>query len=109
MASHDEPVLFDVEEAACRIAVEGDGDLLILAPELRAVMERAKTVTGPDGARLCRARCGRAEAQALRDYFEGAAAALQARGEYDRSTACAQSAAHIAGAVEGHPPGRATA
>jgi hypothetical protein len=39
----------------------------------------------------------------MRDYFEQIAAALQGRGEYDRSTACARTAERIRRALEGRP------
>jgi hypothetical protein len=39
----------------------------------------------------------------MRQYFERIAAVLQIRGEYDRSTACAQTAERIRRALDGRP------
>jgi hypothetical protein len=48
-------------------------------------------------------RCGAAEAREVAGYFARAAAVLQTRGDYERSTACAQAAEKIARALEGRP------
>jgi hypothetical protein len=101
MAADDRDVGFEVDDAACRLALAGEP--AALPASLRAAVERAEKRRGPDGADRCRVRCSAAEAYAMREYFEQIAAALQGRGEYDRSTACARTAERIRRALEGRP------
>ena len=101
MARDFQEVSFEIEDAACQIAMEG----LPAAghDSIRAAIENAEKDTGPDGARLCRVRCSSADAHEAREYFERVAAMLQFRGEYDRSTSCAQTAERISRALDGRP------
>ena len=101
MMADDPQVRFEVEDAACRLAREDAPSRL--PASLRAAIERAEQEPGPEGAPLCHVRCSPTDARELRDYFERAAAVLQGRGEYDRSTACAQTAERISRALAGRP------
>ncbi len=102
MARDFQEVRFEIEDAACRIAIEGVPAAGFQDP-IRTAIERAEKGTGPDGAGLWRVRCSSADAHEMRQYFERIAAVLQIRGEYDRSTACAQTAERIRRALDGRP------
>lgn len=101
--SSDPEVRFDIEEPACRLALEGDAPVPALPGPLRAAIERAEREPGPDGSGRCWVRSGAAQARELREYFEQAAAELQLRGDYERSTASAQTAEKISRALQGRP------
>jgi hypothetical protein len=88
-----------IEEVACQVAVGPDGLAgPSLPPETKAVIENAEADT--DSVDLRRVHCSADQGRRLREYFDSAAAALQARGEYERSTACAQAAERIRRALD---------
>ena len=91
-----------VDEVACRVARAGVPPL-VPPPSLRAVVEQAEKGVDPDGSALCRVRCSSQEARELSEFLDRAAGALQIRGEYERSTACAQGAERVRRVLEGHP------
>jgi hypothetical protein len=101
MASDFQEVSFEIEDAACQLAIEGVP--AAGQDSIRAAIEKAEKDTGPDGTGLCRVRCSSADAHEMRQYFERVAAMLQVRGEYDRSTVCAQTAERISRALDGRP------
>lgn len=97
-----EEVKVDVDDVACRIAIEGVPPLM-LRSSLRAVVESADKDVDPDGSARCRVRCSSQDARDLSEFLDRAAAALQVRGDYERSTACAQGAERVRRVLEGHP------
>jgi hypothetical protein len=95
-------VSVEIDDVACRVAIDG---LPPLVPHVsfRAAIEQAEKDVDPDGSALCRVRCSTQDARDLGRYLEQAAAELQIRGDYERSTACAQGAERVRRALEGHP------
>lgn len=95
-------VSVEVDDVACRVAIDG---LPPLTPRgsFRAAVENAEKDIGPDGSTLRRVRCSTQDARDLGEYLERAAAELQVRGDYERSTACAQGAERVRRVLEGHP------
>ena len=89
-----------LEEVACQVAVDADdpagGEL---RPEMKVAIENAESDTQTVDRRCV--RCTEDEARDLLDYFDRAAAALELRGEYERSTACAQAAEVIRRTLDG--------
>lgn len=92
----------EIDDVACRVAIDG---LPPLVPHrsFQAAIEQAEKDVDPDGSALCRVRCSAHDARDLGRYLEQAAAELQIRGDYERSTACAQGAERVRRALEGHP------
>jgi hypothetical protein len=107
LALTSDMIRFDIEEPACRLVAEPDASPdapgVALPRALRDVIDGAEREPGPDGAGRCWVRCEPTEARALGEHFERVAAALQLRGDYDASTACAQTAEKIRRALAGHP------
>lgn len=97
-------VTVEVDDVACRAAIDGLRPAP-LAPRasIRAAVENAEKDVDPDGSALRRVRCTTQDARGLGEYLEQAAAELQVRGDYERSTACAQGAERVRRAIEGHP------
>lgn len=95
-------VTVEIDDVACRVATDG---LPPLVPPVsfRAAIEQAEKDVDPDGSVLRRMQCSTQGARDLRRYFEQAAAELQIRGDYERSTACAQGAERVRRVLEGHP------
>ena len=90
-----------IEDVACQIAVtgaDGRGDSS-LRPETKVAIENAEAETGDSGLR--RVRCTEEDARDLMQFFDMAASTLQLRGEYDRSTACAQAAERLRRTLDG--------
>jgi hypothetical protein len=95
-------VVVPIEEAACQAAVgelEGLAGLSVLRPETKAAIEDAEAET--ENSDLRRVRCTGEDARDLIEFFDRTAAALQLAGDYDRSTACAQSAERLRRLLDG--------
>ncbi|MGH7385308.1 MAG: hypothetical protein ACREKG_08995 [Candidatus Rokuibacteriota bacterium] len=92
----------EVEDVACRIAIEGVPPLMPGA-SLRAAVGNAEKDVDPDGSARCRLRCSSQDARDLSAFLDRAAAVLQVRGDYERSTACAQGAERVRRVLAGHP------
>ncbi len=89
-----------IEELACRVAVDADDPAgATLPPGTRVAVESAERDTATVDRR--RVRCTEEQAGDLLEFFGRAAAALEQRGEYERSTACAQAAELIRRALHG--------
>jgi len=89
-----------IEEVACRVAVDAEDPAgATLRPETRTAVENAERDTETVDRR--RVRCTDEQAGDLLEFFDRAAAALELRGEYERSTACAQAAELIRRALHG--------
>jgi hypothetical protein len=89
-----------LEEVACQVAVDADdpagGEL---RPETKVAIENAESDTQTVDRRCV--RCTEDQARDLLDYFDRAAAALELRGDYERSTSCAQAAEVIRRTLDG--------
>jgi hypothetical protein len=84
-------IVIPIEEVACQVAVDADDPVGAgLSPETKAAIENAESDTQTVDRR--RVRCTAEQAGDLLAFFDRAAAALERRGEYERSTACAQAA-----------------
>lgn len=97
-----EEVKVEVDNVACRVALEGAPPLLPRS-SLRAAVENAEKDVDPDGSARCRVRCSSQDARDLSGFLDQAAAALQVQGDYERSTACAQGAERVRRVLAGHP------
>jgi hypothetical protein len=92
--------VFPIEEVACRVAVDLDDPVgATLRRETRVAVENAERDTETVDRR--RVRCTDEQAGDLLEFFDRAAAALEERGEYERSTACAQAAELIRRGLRG--------
>ena len=90
-----------IDEAACQVAVgeiDGAGEKPILRPETRAAIENAEADT--ENSQVRQVRCTEADACDLIQRFDRVAT-LQLEGDYDRSTACAQSAERLCRLLDG--------
>jgi len=91
-----------IDEAACQVAggeIDGAGAEPVLRPETRAAIENAAADTENSQGR--RVRCTGGDARDLIQFFDREAATLQLGGDYDRSTACAQSAERLRRLLDG--------
>ena len=91
-----------IDEAACQVAVgeiDGAGEDPVLRPETKAAIENAEADT--ENSQVRRVRCTGADARDLSQFFDRVAATLQLGGDYDRSTACAQSAERVRRLLDG--------
>lgn len=91
-----------IDEAACQVAageIDGPGEDPVLRPETRAAIENAEADT--EDSQVRRVRCTGADARDLIQFFGRVAASLQLGGDYDRSTACAQSAERLRRLLDG--------
>jgi hypothetical protein len=91
-----------IDEAACQVAVgeiDGAEEDPALRPETRAAIENAEADT--ENSQVRRVRCTGADARDLIQFFDRVAATLQLRRDYDRSTACAQSAERVRRLLDG--------
>jgi len=91
-----------IDEAACQVAVgeiDGAGEEPGLRPKTKAAIENA--VVDTEDGQMRRVRCTGEDARDLVQFFDRAAATLQLGGDYDRSTACAQSAERLRRLLEG--------
>ena len=92
--------VFPIEEVACQVAVDVDEPAGgPLRPETKLAIENAES-----DAETVDRRCVRVtedQARDLLDYFDRAAAALELRGDYERSTSCAQAAEVIGRTLDG--------
>lgn len=95
-------VEIEIDDVACRIAIEGVPPLMPCS-SLRPAVEHAGKDVDPDGSARRRVRCSSEDARDLGEFLDRAAAALQVRGDYERSTACAQGAERVRRVLEGHP------
>ena len=92
--------VFPLEEVACQVAVDADDPVAgQLRPETKVAIENAESDTQTVDRRCV--RCTDDQARDLLDYFDRAAAALELRGDYERSTACAQAAEVIRRTLDG--------
>ena len=92
--------VFPIEEVACQVAVDADEPAGgPLRPETKAAIENAESDAETVDRRCV--RCTEEEARDLLDYFDRAAAALELRGDYERSTSCAQAAQLIRRTLDG--------
>lgn len=92
--------VFPIEEVACQVAVEADAPVgEPLRPETKAAIENAES--DPQTVDRRRVRCTAEQARELLEYFDRAAAALEVRGDYERSTSCAQAAEVIRRTLDG--------
>jgi hypothetical protein len=91
----------DLEKIACDVALAPPVDGLALSPDARAAIDTAPKHT--EDIEVRRVMCTPEIAQGMIGFFNAAAARLQTRGEFDRSTACAQAAEGIRRALA--PPG----
>ncbi len=83
--------VFPIEEVACQVAVDADDPVGgTLTPDTKAAIENAESDTQTVDRRCV--RCTDEQAGDLLEFFDRAAAALERRGDYERSTACAQAA-----------------
>jgi len=93
-------ILLPIEEVACQVAVDADDPAGgPLRPETKVAIENAESDT--ETVDLRRVRCTEDQARDLLEYFDRAAAALEVRGDYDRSTSCAQAAELIRRTLDG--------
>ena len=89
-----------LEEVACQVAVDADDPVGgTLRPETKVAIENAESDAETVDRRCV--RCTEDEARDLLEYFDRAAAALEVRGDYERSTSCAQGAELIRRTLEG--------
>ena len=89
-----------IEEVACQVAVDADDPTGgTLGPEAKAAIENAESDTETVDRRSV--RCTEDQARDLLEYFGRAAAALELRGDYERSTSCAQAAELIRRTLHG--------
>lgn len=89
-----------LEEVACQVAVDADDPVGgTLRPETKVAIENAESDAETVDRRCV--RCTEDEARDLLEYFDQAAAALEVRGDYERSTSCAQAAELIRRTLEG--------
>jgi hypothetical protein len=80
-----------LEEVACQVAVDADDPAGgTLRPETTAAIENAES--DAETVDRHRVRCTEEETRDLFEYFGRAAAALEVRGGYERSTSCGQAA-----------------
>ena len=86
--------VLSIEEVACQVAVEEIGGLA-LRPNTKTAVESAENDEDAAAADRRRVECTEAEARELLQYFGYAAAALEVRGDYERSTVCAHTAEQI--------------
>ena len=92
-----------LEEVACQVAVDADDPVGgTLRPETKVAIENAESDAETVDRRCV--RCTEDEARDLLEYFDRAAAALEVRGDYERSTSCAQAAELIRRTLEGRVP-----
>ena len=92
--------VFPIEEAACQVAVDADDPAGgPLRPETKVAIENAESDAETVDRRCV--RCTDDQARDLLDYFDRAAAALELRGDYERSTSCAQAAELIRRTLDG--------
>lgn len=92
--------ILPIEEVACLVAVDADDSAGgALRPETKATIENAESDTETIERRCV--RCTEEQARDLLEYFDQAAAALQVRGDYERSTSCAQAAERIRRTLDG--------
>ncbi len=92
--------VFPIEEVACQVAAEVDAPVgEPLRPETKAAIENAES--DPQTVDRRRVRCTAEQASELLEYFDRAAAALEVRGDYERSTSCAQAAEVIRRTLDG--------
>lgn len=83
--------VFPIEEVACQVAFDADDPAGgTLRPETKAAIENAESDAQTVDRRCV--RCTEEQARDLLDYFDRAAASLELRGDYERSTSCAQAA-----------------
>jgi hypothetical protein len=89
-------ITIDLAETACEAALDSP----VEGPDsaTRAAIERAPRTTA--GSKIRRVTCTLAEAKDMLEYFEHAASRLQVRGEYEKSTACAQALEGIRRALQ---------
>ena len=89
-------ITMDLAETACKAALDSP----VEGPDsaTRAAIERAPRTTA--GSKIRRVTCTLAEAKDMLEYFEHAASRLQVRGEYEKSTACAQALESIRRALQ---------
>jgi hypothetical protein len=89
-----------IEELACQVAVDPDHPAGgTLPPATKAAIENAES-----DAETVDRRCVRLtedQARDLLEYFDRAAGVLQLRGDYERSTSCAQAAELIRRTLDG--------
>jgi hypothetical protein len=91
-----------IHEAACQVAVgeiDGAGEKPGLRPETRVAIENA--AVDPEDSQMRRVLCTGEDARDLIQFFDRVAATLQLGGNYDRSTACAQSAERLRRLLDG--------
>jgi hypothetical protein len=91
-----------LDEAACQVAVSeihGAGEDPVLRPETKAAIENAEADS--EDSQMHRVRCTGEGARDLIQFFDRVAATLQLGGNYDRSTACAQSAERLRRLLDG--------
>lgn len=103
-ASPPPGLVVPIEEAARRAALAVDRAGSRLGPDIRAMIAEADATfaeSDPAGVDRRRIHCGPEQARALLEYFHHVAAALQQRGDYEGSTACAQAAESLRRTLEG--------
>lgn len=89
-----------IEEVACQVAVDADDRAGgALRPDTKAAIENAEADTETVDRRCV--RCTEEQARDLLEYFDHAAATLEVRGDYERSTSCAQAAELIRRTLDG--------
>jgi hypothetical protein len=91
-----------IDEMACQVAVgeiDGAGEDRVLRPGTKAAIENAETDT--EDSQMRRVRCTAEDARDLIEFFGRVAGTLQLEGDYDRSTACAQSAERLRRLLDG--------
>lgn len=89
-----------IEEVACQVAVDADDPAGgTLRPDTTAAIENAESDADTVDRRCV--RCTEEQARDLLEYFDRAAAALEVRGDYERSTSCAQAAELIRRTLDG--------
>lgn len=91
--------VFPIEEVACQVAVDDEPAGGTLRPDTKAAIENAESDTETVDRRCV--RCTEDQARDLLEHFDRAAAALELRGDYERSTACAQAAELIRRTLDG--------
>ena len=89
-----------IEEVACQVAVDADDPAGgMLGSETKAAIENAESDAETVDRRSV--RCTENQARDLLEYFDRAAAALEQRGDYERSASCAQAAEVIRRTLDG--------
>ena len=92
--------IIPIEEVACQVAVDADDPVGgTLRPETKVAIENAESEAETVDRRSV--RCTEDQARDLLEYFDQAAAALEVRGDYERSTSCAQAAELIRRTLDG--------